>query len=58
MITMVSIALYACSVFFAANVGATAEQFKEGRSSKSQAALSVAFTVLPFLLAVILQVAA
>lgn len=56
MITAVSIALYAASVFFAATVGVTAEQSKNGKASKPQGLFSVVFTVVPFLLAAILQV--
>lgn len=58
MITVVSIALYASSVFFAATVGVTAEQMKNGKGQKSQAAFAVIFTVAPFLFAAILQVSA
>lgn len=56
MITAVSIVLYAASMFFAATVGVTSEQFKNGKAEKTQAAFSVVFTVAQFLLAVILQV--
>lgn len=56
MITVVSIALYAASVFFAATVGVTAEQFKNGKANKPQGVFGVVFTVAPFLLAAILQV--
>lgn len=56
MITTVSIALYASSVFFAATLGVTTEQHKNGKAEKSQAAFAVTFTVIPFVLAAILQV--
>lgn len=56
MTTAVSLSLYAASVFFAASVGVTAEQFKNGKSSKSQAIASVVFTLIPFVLAASLQV--
>jgi dolichol kinase len=57
MITAVSIALYGCSLFFAATVGVTAAQFKKNdEANKSQGRFAVFFTVTPFLLAAILQV--
>lgn len=56
MITAVSIALYGCSLFFAATVGVTAAQFKNNKADKSQGRFAVFFTVAPFLLAAILQV--
>ncbi|NTF54896.1 hypothetical protein G6L12_08310 [Agrobacterium rhizogenes] len=56
MITAVSIALYACSVFFAATVGVTAEQFRNDKADKTQGKFAVFFTVAPFLMASILQV--
>lgn len=56
MITVVSIALYALSVFFAASLGVTTEQNRNGNAEKSSAALSVTLTVIPFVLAAVLQV--
>lgn len=56
MITAVSISLYALSVFFSSGLGATSQKFKIGEDWRSEAALGIALTAIPFALAVILQV--
>lgn len=58
MITTVSVALYALSVFFAAGLGVTSVKFKNGDEQRQEAILGVILTALPFALAAILQVSA
>lgn len=55
MITTVSIAIYALSVFFSAGLGATSVKFKNGEEFKSEATLGVSLTFVTFVLASVLQ---
>ncbi|MGZ2449638.1 hypothetical protein ACVIRO_002392 [Rhizobium ruizarguesonis] len=57
MITAVSIALYAAAAFFAAVLGVTAEQFKNGvDKKKADSRFALALSAMSFLMAAALQV--
>lgn len=56
MITAVSIALYVASAFFAAVLGVTAEQFKNGADKKVDGRFALALSAMSFLMAAALQV--